>query len=432
MRHKSEVCEIFPIFWHMVNTQFSLPVKTIRSDNGGEYLNSELLQFFHTKGILHETTCPHTPQQNGVAEHKNRHILETTRALLIGAHVPQNYWVDAVTYAVYLINRMPSQALNFKTPLQTLTQYSHLPSLLQLEPRVFGCVAYVHLQKTQRTKLDPCAVRCIFLGFNPHQKGYRCYHPSSHRLYGSMDVTFSETECFFLKHPSSSSPQGEMENDAYNWIDLPQPYEQPDAGEEHPSSSGEEVELITTGEGIELSNEGEEVEDSTGKGENEFSNKEAVVHYEITPSSPQIHVQDRPDIHEVSNMENSSACTLLPTSCYSLPPRQNRGKPPDRYSPNGKISYVITKYLSTDKLPPQHQAFVHEMENIKIPTKIEEALQNPKWAEAMEVEMDALHRNGTWSIVSLPLDKKKQLVANGYSLSNREQMGKLIDTSQDW
>ncbi|KAB5521558.1 hypothetical protein DKX38_025877 [Salix brachista] len=147
-------------------------------------------------------------------------------------------------------------------------------------------------------------------------------------------------------NPSSATGNagGEMENDAYNWIDLPQPSEQPDAGEEHPSSSGEEAGLITTGEGIELSNEGEEVENSTGKGENEFSNKEAVVHNEITPSSPQIHVQDRPDIHEVSNTENSSACTLLPTSCYSLPPRQNRGKPPDRYSPNGKISYAITNF----------------------------------------------------------------------------------------
>ncbi|KAB5516527.1 hypothetical protein DKX38_027175 [Salix brachista] len=134
-------------------------------------------------------------------------------------------------------------------------------------------------------------------------------------------------------NPSSATGNagGEMENDAYNWIDLPQPSEQPDVGEGHPSSSGEEDGLITTGEGIELSNEGEEVEDSTGKGENEFSNKEAVVHKEITPSSPQIHVQDRPDIHEVSNTENSSACTLLPTSCYSLPPRQNRGKPPDRH-----------------------------------------------------------------------------------------------------
>ena len=88
MRHKSDVRNVLPIFYNMVQTQFSLPVKVIRSDNGGEYLNSELLNFFQEKGILHETTCPHTPQQNGVAKRKNRHILETTRALLIGAHVP--------------------------------------------------------------------------------------------------------------------------------------------------------------------------------------------------------------------------------------------------------------------------------------------------------------------------------------------------------
>jgi transposase InsO family protein len=108
MQHKSDVYNIFPILYHMVRTQFSLPVKIIRSDNGGEYLNFELLNFFQDNSILHETTCPRTPQQNGVVERKNRHILETTKALLIGARVPQHYWVDVVTYTVYLINRMPS------------------------------------------------------------------------------------------------------------------------------------------------------------------------------------------------------------------------------------------------------------------------------------------------------------------------------------
>jgi hypothetical protein len=80
---------------------------------------------------------------------------------------------------------------------------------------------------------------------------------------------------------------------------------------------------------------------------------------------------------------------------YYLPPRQNGGKPPDRYSPNGKARYVITQYVSTHRLPPQHQAFVNEMKNIKIPTNVEEALKNPKWVAAMEAEMDALQRNGT-------------------------------------
>lgn len=72
----------------MVETQYSSIIKVLRSDNGGEYINFELSEFLHGQGILHETTCPHTPQQNGVAERKNRHILETARALLLGASVP--------------------------------------------------------------------------------------------------------------------------------------------------------------------------------------------------------------------------------------------------------------------------------------------------------------------------------------------------------
>jgi len=134
--------------------------------------------------------------------------------------------------------------------------------------------------------------------------------------------------------------------------------------------------------------------------------EEEYMHDEITPSSPQIHVQDRPDIHEVSDTKSPSSFPLLSAPYYSLPPKQNRGKPPERYSPNGKAKYAITQYVSTHKLPPQHQAFISEIANIRIPTKVDDALQHPKWAEAMEVEMSALQRNDIWSIVSVPPGKK--------------------------
>ena len=94
-------------------------------------------------------------------------------------HVPPQYWSDAVSTAVHLLNRLPSKVLNFKTPLQVLGSHVSLPTNLMLHPRVFGCVAYVHLHKNQRTKLEPCAHRCLFLGYVVHQKGYRCYDPST-------------------------------------------------------------------------------------------------------------------------------------------------------------------------------------------------------------------------------------------------------------
>ena len=109
---------------------------------------------------------------------------------------------------VYLINRMPAKILDFKTPLQILSTHISLPSLLMLPPRIFGCVAFVHLHKNQRTKLDPCVVRCLFLGYGLHKKGFRCYDPNTNRTYITMDVTFLESENFYPSPvPNSVRPE---------------------------------------------------------------------------------------------------------------------------------------------------------------------------------------------------------------------------------
>lgn len=90
-----------------------------------------------------------------MAERKNRHLLEVVRALLIEAHMPLCYWGEALTSAAYLINRIPSSTIDFKTPYQALTE---APTTTNLPPHVFGCVAFVHLHKHQRNKLSPRAL----------------------------------------------------------------------------------------------------------------------------------------------------------------------------------------------------------------------------------------------------------------------------------
>jgi len=85
-----------------------------------------------------------------------------------------------------------------------------------LPPRVFGCVAYVHLHKNQSSKLDPCALRCLFLGYAVHEKGYRCYEPSTRCMYVTMDVTFVEFEPFFPA--PNSALQGETRDEEQNWV----------------------------------------------------------------------------------------------------------------------------------------------------------------------------------------------------------------------
>ncbi|RVW39621.1 Retrovirus-related Pol polyprotein from transposon TNT 1-94 [Vitis vinifera] len=119
----------------MVQTQFSAKVQVLRSNNGGEYVNHQFREYFQQHGIIHETSCPQTPQQNGIVERKNRHVLETARALLVGAHAPTRFWADVITTAVHLLNRMLSKVLDFQTPLQALSGYTAVPAILMLPPR---------------------------------------------------------------------------------------------------------------------------------------------------------------------------------------------------------------------------------------------------------------------------------------------------------
>ena len=194
----------------MVATQFSVRLKVLWLDNGGEFVNTNLQEYFRVHSLIHEISCAHTPQQNGIAERKNRHILEIARELLFGANALKRYWPDTITTAVYLINRMPTKILQFKTPLEELGEHKNLPSTLMLSPRVFGCVAYVRIPKHDRTKLELCVIWCIFLGYAMHQKGYRCYNLSTRRLYTTMDVTFLEQEIFYPKPHNASPLQGEI------------------------------------------------------------------------------------------------------------------------------------------------------------------------------------------------------------------------------
>src|SRR3954468_1905624 len=100
MKQKSEVARCFKDFTCFVQRRFDGQIKVLRSDNGTEYTNKELAAFLSGLGILHQTTCPDTPGQNGIAERKNRHLMEMTRALMFEMNVPKTLWGEAVMTAV--------------------------------------------------------------------------------------------------------------------------------------------------------------------------------------------------------------------------------------------------------------------------------------------------------------------------------------------
>lgn len=163
---KSNVQSIFQNFHKMIVNQFGVSIRRLRSDNGKEYFNQYLDHFFQTQGIIHESSCVDTPQQNGVAERKNRYLLNVTWALLFQMSVPKHFWGEAVLTSAYLINRVLSKTFGNKSPLQLLsTFYPDVSHKYHISPRVFGCVAFVHIHNHNRFKLDPRALKCLYWVF---------------------------------------------------------------------------------------------------------------------------------------------------------------------------------------------------------------------------------------------------------------------------
>ena len=104
LHSKADVFHVFKMFLAYVENQFSTCIKILRSDSGGEYVSTEFESFLQQKGIISQKTCPYTPQQNGVAERKYRHLLDITRSLLIESSVPTRFWTEALSNAAHLIN----------------------------------------------------------------------------------------------------------------------------------------------------------------------------------------------------------------------------------------------------------------------------------------------------------------------------------------
>ena len=112
MKKRFELPRILSTFYNEIFVQFNKRIKILQSDNASEYTQSVMNSFCADHGIIHQTSCPHTSQQNGVAERKHRHLLDVARTLLFHMQVPKHFWGDAVLTAYHLINRMPSFVLN--------------------------------------------------------------------------------------------------------------------------------------------------------------------------------------------------------------------------------------------------------------------------------------------------------------------------------
>ncbi|GJV58704.1 putative ribonuclease H-like domain-containing protein [Tanacetum coccineum] len=121
LRTKDETSGILKDFIRQIENQLNQKVKTIRCDNGTEFKNKDVIEFCGSKGIKREYSNARTPQQNGVAERKNRTLIEAARTMLADSFLPNTFWAEAVSTACYVLNRVLVTKPHNKTPYELLT-----------------------------------------------------------------------------------------------------------------------------------------------------------------------------------------------------------------------------------------------------------------------------------------------------------------------
>ena len=186
MKHKSEVAPAMKEVFTMLENQSAYKVKALRTDNGGEYVNSEVSTYLKSKGVFHQKTMAYTPEQNGKAERLNRTLIEKVRAMLADAGLSKQLWAEALLTANMIRNRSPV-ADKDKTPWELF--FGEKPDVSFL--RTYGSKAYVLVPKEKRNnKLDAVSTSGKLVGYAPGCNGYRILI-GNHKIISSRDVVFS-------------------------------------------------------------------------------------------------------------------------------------------------------------------------------------------------------------------------------------------------
>jgi len=323
--------------------------------------------FCEQKGIERQLTIPNTPQQNGVAERKNRTLLDMVRSMMAQANLDMSYWGDALLTAAYVLNRMPSKSVS-STPYELWTQRK--PNLSNLRP--WGCAAYVHNTKSEFGKLGPKGKKCVFLRYCEHSKGYVFADLEE----GSKRAEFDSRDAIFLEN---EFPRKENVNTGVSFYEMSES-----------QVDNHNVSTIPTPQGV-FGNVGlsGSIEHPTEVGQDVTNNDQNIDQDMPTQESDQI------DQHQELVEDDQ-------------PPEQHDDAVHHEASPSVRRSSRIFRrpkkwWILNDEVNMVSPEVDDE------PRTIKDALSSPdsdKWKMAMEEELNSMRDNHVWDLVDLPQGRK--------------------------
>ncbi|KAJ4767348.1 polyprotein [Rhynchospora pubera] len=367
---KDEVAKVFSNFKIQVENLIGRNIKILRTDGGTEF--KPISRLFPQ--IVHQLTCPHTPEQNGVSERKNRHILELSLAIINHGCIPLVLWDEIFASTVFLINRLPPSAnASIVSPFELL--FSKKPDYLQL--KVLGCQCFPLTRPYNQHKLQPHSTPCVFIGYALSQKGYRCYQPQTDRVFVSRHVIFHEQVFPFRQnklHVDTSHPA-----DYTLWVPASMrfgpnlfPSRSNTVG---PSSSSSSASLPQSPANGPPNGPVDELPDES---------------LEITIGQLARNLQ---------RSKNSNAPDRTPARS-SLP--SSSSNPPDSTTSAHHMTTRMRDQTRLRRQFPDFVAFLATTPPTSDPTTFNQANKIPHWQDAMRSELKALDQNKTWVLVPAP------------------------------
>ncbi|GJR95742.1 putative ribonuclease H-like domain-containing protein [Tanacetum coccineum] len=190
LRTKDETSAILKDFIRQIENQLNQKVKTIRCDNGTEFKNRDIIEFCGLKGIKREYSNARTPQQNGVAERKNRTLIEAARTMLADSFLPNTFWAEAVSTACYVLNRVLVTKPHNKTPYELLTGKTPIISYI----RPFGCHVTILNTIDHLGKFAGKSDEGFLVGYSLQSKAFRVYNLVTKRVEENLHINFLENK----------------------------------------------------------------------------------------------------------------------------------------------------------------------------------------------------------------------------------------------
>jgi hypothetical protein len=416
LKNKSEIFEAFKTYKATVENFTGFKIKSLQSDNALEYMSNDFEKFLQTNGIKRRLTVPHTPQQNGVAERKNRTLVEMARCLLMQSNLPPSFWAEAINTANYIRNRVPSSSLKGETPFKIWT--GKRPYIGYFKP--FGVTALALNKDPKKGKFDSRSIDCIFIGYLEESKAFKLWAVKEKKFFRSRDVKFLSS---FLPPPTSSFED-------FHQMGLPEQGKAPSVmpfrfvpGDNVGTRKGLPRDVRRVADAVDTQEEPDDVPATTEAVDDQLepsaNNEDPPGEKPPDEDPPNLEPYDDhlgpPDDHvgPGEDDDDEDDQTTVDEPQRTATPKQTRGPGRPTLLRTGKPGRPAKVYKTT--ITGVEEA------NLIDPVDVKSAVHGPDaddWKRAIIDEYVALMSNSTWDIVDFPI-KNHKLIQSRFVLKTK-------------